>query len=277
MAVFQWGGSIQFGPFISIPVRAKAAVKTESLSLNMLHKGCGGAMGYKQDWGCANGADCPTATVDPETGEIVNHLTRSDSQKGWKGNFVDEEYLKSLKAERSKVIEIDGLVPADQIDPRYYEASYDVTPEEGGEKAYVLFLRLLERSGKVAIGKAVLSDRENIVTIRPRDGVLAMEVMYWPEDLTRAGRDLLARERIANVTVTEQELSIGDQLVAMMSKDFDPTQYRNAYAERVLEYLKSVEDGTAAPAPVETATPKPQGMDLLAALQASLGAAKVEA
>jgi len=180
MPAFQWGGTIAFGAFVNIPVRAKAAVKTEKIAFNMLHAECGlgdgqhGQAGYSQDWGCQG------------CGEKIS---RSDTIRGWKGMAVDSDYLATLKAEKSKTIEIDGLVPAEQIDPRYFEASYDVTPEEGGEKAYVLLLRLLERSGRVAIGKAVMGDRENIVTIRPRDGILSMELMFWPEDLTRAGRD----------------------------------------------------------------------------------------
>jgi DNA end-binding protein Ku len=267
MAVFQWGGSIQFGAFVSIPVRVKAAVKTDGVSFQMLHGQCGqegggnGQAGYTQDWFCKG------------CGEKIS---RADTVKGWKGIPVDTDYLATLKADKSKVIELDGLVPADQIDPRYYEQSYDVTPEEGGEKAYVLLQKLLERSGRVAIGKAVLADREGIVTIRPRDGILALEVMYWPEDLTRAGRDQAARDRIKDVTISDAELAVGDQLVRLMARDFHPEEYKDVYAERVRAYLTTVEEGTARPAAPVAVAPKSGGLDLLAALQATIDAASVE-
>lgn len=275
MGVFQWKGSIQFGAFVTIPVRAKKAVAPgESLSLEMLHEGCGGNMGYTQEWYCKAGSECPAAVVDEETGEVKFNVSRSDSVKGYHGHLVDEEYLKSLKADKSSVISLDGLVPAEQIDPRYFAESYDVTPEEGGEKAYVLLQKLMERSGKVAIGTAVMRDREQIVTIRPRDGIIAMETMYWPEDLTRAERDKPARERIADVVVTDAELALGDQLVGMLSKDFDPTQYKDVYAERVKAYLDTVDAGEDAPALPVAAKSADKGMDLLAQLQAAITASK---
>lgn len=275
MSVFQWKGSIQFGAFVTIPVRAKKAVSHEDLSFSMIHEGCGGAMGYTQDWFCKAGEDCTARHADPETGEItVDEVGRGDSAKGWHGVAVDEEYLKSLKADKSSVIALDGLVPAAQIDPRFFDSSYDVTPEEGGEKPYVLLQKLLERSGKVAIGTAVMRDREQIVTIRPRDGILSLETCHWPEDLTRAERDKPARERIANVVVTEAELALGDQLVTMLSKQFDPTQYRDVYAERVKAYLDTIEAGTDRPVVVAAKAPE-KGMDLLAQLQAAITASKV--
>lgn len=259
MSVFQWKGSIQLGAFVSIPVRAKAAVSTEGISFEMLHDSpeCAGNAGFTQDWHCKG------------CGEKIS---RSDTRKGWKGTPVDKEYLDSLKAEKSSVIELDGLVPAEQIDPRYYERSYDVTPEEGGEKAYVLLQKLLEQSGRVAIGKAVMRDTEQIVTIRPRDGILALETMYWPADLTRAGRDQAARERIKDIEVSDAELTLGKQLVKMLAKDFEPANYKNVYAERVLAYLKTVEDGTVAPPAPKPVAPS-GGMDLMKALEAALAAA----
>lgn len=265
MAIFQWSGSIQFGAFVSIPVRIKAAVKEETLAFQMLHDGCNGQLGYAQDWYCK-------ARESDACGAPDEVISRSSSVKGWTGKPVDVAQLDALKAAKSKLIDLDGLVPAEQIDPRYYAQSYDVTPEEGGEKSYVLLLKLLERSNRVAIGKAAFGDQESIVTIRPRDGVLALELMYWPEDLTRAGRDAAAREIVAHVKVTEPELQLGDKLVEFMSKDFDPSAYKNEVAENIKAYLKTVEDGEAAPPVPKSVEAAGGGLDLLAALQASIDA-----
>jgi DNA end-binding protein Ku len=260
MAAFQWRGSLQLGAFISIPVQAKAAVATEGIAFQMLHDDpeCSGSAGYTQDWFCKG------------CGEKID---RSATRKGWKGTAVDKEYLDSLKAEKSGVIDLDGLVPAEQIDPRYFAKSYDITPAEGGEKAYVLLQKLLERSGKVAVGKAVMRDTEEIVTVRPRDGILALEVMFWPADLTRAGRDQAARERIKDVVVSEAELALGDQLVKILAKDFTPESYQNDYAEKVHAYLATVEAGEATPPMPKPVAATGTGIDLMAALQAAIAAA----
>lgn len=262
MAFFQWQGSVQFGAFVSIPVRVKSAVRPEKLAFTMLHQcedGTYGNAGYSQDWACQK---CSTHLVG-----------KADTVRGWKGLPVDDEYLQSLKLEKSKLIELDGLVPADQIDPRYYANSYDVTPEEGGEKAYILLVKVLERSGRVALGTGVFGDQESIVVVRPKDGLLVMELCYWPDDLTRGKGDALAKERTKDVVVSEQELALGDQLAAVMARDFDPSTYRNEVVENMKAYLQSVEDGEAAPVAHTAIQPAGVGLDLMAALTATIAAA----
>jgi DNA end-binding protein Ku len=231
----RWKGSVKFGPLLQFPVIAASAVRETKFAFNQHHSECGGRV--RQGKSVCEGC-----------GEL---LEKDQIVRGYNGvPGVDEEYLDQLKADKSALLELDGLVPADQIDPRFYQKSYDVQPDKGGEKAYVLFLRLLESSGRVAIGKVVMSEKEFIVTIRPRDGVLAMEVMYWPEELLGNGA---AKAAIEGVEVSESELKMGEQLVKFLSKDFEPGAYRNEWAAQLGEYLEAFTAG-ATPA----ALPKPR-------------------
>lgn len=249
----RWKGSIKFGPLLQFPVVAKSAVRSTTFAFNQHHADCGGRLRQ-------------TNMVCEGCGELVG---RDHVVRGYNGVAgVDEAYLESLEAQKSAVMELDGLVPADQIDPRFYQKSYDVVAEKGGEKAYVLFLRLLERSNRAAIGKVVMGGKEFIVTIRPRDGVLAMEVMYWPEEL-QSNAD--AKASIAGIEITQAEIDMGDQLVRFLSKDFDPASYHNEYAAAVAEYLDSFVAGNAAPV-LPKARPASPALSLEDALAASLAA-----
>lgn len=249
----RWKGSVKFGPLLQFPVIANSAVRETKFAFNQHHAECGGRV--RQGKSVCEGC-----------GEL---LEKDQIVRGYNGvPGVDEEYLDQLKAEKTALLELDGLVPAVQIDPRYYQKSYDVAPDKGGEKAYVLFLRLLERSGRVAIGKVVMSEKEFIVTVRPRDGVLSMEVMYWPEELLASGS---AKAAIDGVEVSEAELAMGDQLVKFLSKDFDPSSYKNEWAAQMAEYLDSFTAGHQ-PAALPKPRPSSPALSLEEALAQSLAA-----
>jgi DNA end-binding protein Ku len=254
MAAASWKGAVALGPIIRFNVRAAAVDSKTLFAMNMHHSADGGRL----------------------RGQLMiceacgNEVEKEDVVKGYKGAYpVDTEYLDSLALEKSSVLQIDGLVPASQIEPRWYQREYDVIPEKGAEEAYVLFTTLLERNGRVAMGKVVMSKKETIVTLRPRDGLLAMDLMWWPDEVKS---DQSARSIVEGVTVSEAMLKIGDQLVKMMSKDFDPTQYSNEHAELVGAYYDSLLAGVAPEPVVHRAAPKTSESleDALAATLAAL-------
>jgi DNA end-binding protein Ku len=250
----RWKGSVAFGPLLQIPVIAKTAVKEDKISFNQHHRVCGArlATGTMVCTGC--GADVP----------------KSDVVKGFEGKAgIDEEYLAGLAVEKSTTMTLDGLVPATQIDARFYQKSYTLAPDKGGEKGYVLMLRLLEKSQRVAIGKVAMVGKEFIVTVRPREGVLAMELMYWPAELVS---DIDARAAIDGVEVSEAEMKMGEQLVQFLSRDFEPAQYTNKLLEAQVEYLeKFLADEAPAPLPAPKKAEEPT-TDLASALEMSLRA-----
>lgn len=181
----------------------------------------------------------------------------------------DAEYLKSLEFEKSPLLEIDRLVDAAEIDPRFYQRSYSLIADTGGAQPYVLLLRSMEKTHKVAIGKVVMGGKEFIVTLRPKDGVLAMELMFWPSEVRG---DEEAKLAIEGVEVSDKELGMGEQLVQFMSKPFEPELYSNRLYGAQMEYLDRFLAGEEQPAlPEPRAIAKPTA-DLTSALEASLKA-----
>lgn len=254
-----WNGAIRFGPMLQFPVKAKAAVRPTTFAFNMHHgqEGCFARL-HQGAYVCDNGHDVP----------------REEVVKGFNGIApIDEAYLDSLGYEKNPVMELDGWVPAEQIDPRYYQKSYDVIADKGGERAYVLFLKLLTEAKRVAIGKVVMGGKEYIVTIRPRDGILAMEVMYWPDEI-KSNAD--AKASIASVEVSAAELKMGREMVKFLHKDFDPGAYQNLLALATADYLEAIQAGQA-PVPI---TPKSSAVPMAGSLEdmlkASVAAMKPE-
>jgi DNA end-binding protein Ku len=248
---FRWKGAVQFGPLIQFNVTAKSAVKAVEFRFNKHHAECGGRLAQ-------GGMTCTACgQTDVQTDEIV---------RGYEGvSPVDEDYLEQMQREKSPVLELDGLVPQSQIDPRYFQKSYDVTPDKGSEKPYVLFLRLLEDLQRVAVGKVVMSGKEFIVVFRPHAGILAMEVLYWPEELV-AGAE--AEAAIEGVSISKKELALGRQLAEAMATDFDPTAYRNEFAIDMQTYLDGFVNG-AQPTPI---TSKPRVSRAAQSLEDALAA-----
>lgn len=249
----RWKGNIALGPLLQLPVIARSAVREEKFPFNQHHAEDGGRVRMPM----------------PVCERCGNDVPKEQIVRGYEGKAgVDDGYLDSLALEKSSIMQLDGLVPASQIDARYYQKSYTLEPDEGGAKGYVLLLRLLERAKRVGVGKVVAGGKEFIVTVRPKEGVLSMELMYWPAELQA---DVEARTKIEGVTVSAAELKMGDQLVAFLSKEFDPEQYVNGYAVALREYLEAFL-ADEAPAQLPTARVAKPTMDLEGALAMSLAA-----
>jgi DNA end-binding protein Ku len=131
-------------------------------------------------------------------------------------------------------------------------------------------MRAMERSGRAAIGRFVLSTKEHLVLLRAVDGGLAIETLYYPEDI-RIGEQREIAERLAGVEVRDEELAIADQLIDSLTTDFDPGKYHNETRRALLEFLEAKADGQSPVIPEDVSEPAPV-VDLMAALKASLAA-----
>jgi DNA end-binding protein Ku len=132
---------------------------------------------------------------------------------------------------------------------------------------------VLTKTKKVAIGKVAAGGNENVVILRPRDGILSMELMYWPAELLAEDE---ARFAVEDVKVSSKEIGLGEMLVDHLAMDFDPSQYENKLHEAKLEYLdRFMADEAPADLPTPIKAAKPSD-DLAGALEAALAAAGVE-
>jgi DNA end-binding protein Ku len=205
-------------------------------------------------------------------GEEVSY---ADIAKGYEqddGSIVvlTEEDFDSVPITSNRMIDVVQFVPLETIDPIYYSKAYYLEPEKSGIKPYVLLARALEESGKVAIVKVALRQREALAAVRVRDGVFVLETMLWPDEIRKPEFGFLDED----VTVRPQELAMAGTLIESLSGEFDPNEFHDSYREALEQVIEAKAAGDEVVPP--PALPDTGGavVDLMAALRASVDAAK---
>jgi DNA end-binding protein Ku len=249
MARSLWSGTISFG-LVSVPVRMVGATESKELRFHFLDKHDLQPIGYDK--------------VRRDTGE---HVDSEDIVRGFeveKGRFVplEDEDLDRLDVELTKTIDICDFVGLDEIDPIYFRKAYYLEPQEGAETPYRLLVRALEETGKVAIAKVVIRNKQHLAALRPWNGVLVLETMYYPDEVRQP-------ERVAgNGKLRKAEVEMAKSLVENLSAKFDPSKYDDTYRKELLALLRAKEAGKPLPEPEEDAGG--EVVDLMAALRESV-------
>jgi len=245
-----WSGTISFG-LVSVPVKMFTAVAEHKLHFNLLHRKDESPIGYEK---VCKKEDKPV----PED-EIVKAYEIE------KGEFVylEDEDFEAARAEGGHAFDIEQFVPIDEIDPIYFEHSYYLAPQDGGEKVYTLLVRAMEDAGLAAVGTFVMRDREYLGCLRISDGVITLERMYFADEIRPAKELKPDRAR-----VSKEELDMAASLIERFTGSFDPKKYKDTYTDRLLDVIKRKRKGEeihAAPEVEAEETP-----DLMEALRASL-------
>jgi DNA end-binding protein Ku len=169
-------------------------------------------------------------------------------------------------------IEVLHFAPSGQVDPIYAAKSYYLEPEATGARAYVLFRDALEKSGKVAVAKVALRQREALAALRVRDGVLTLETLLWPDEVRKPDFAFLDED----IEVRSQELKMAASLIDTMTEDFEPDQYHDTYREALEAVVQAKVEGNdvVRPPGVVGPEPKTQPADLTEILRASVAALK---
>lgn len=247
-------GAISFG-LVSIPVKLYVAASSEAPSFNLLHAKCGSRIRQQRV--------CPVCN---EVIERENLIRGYEIAKDQYIRVTDEE-LKALEGEASEAIEISEFVPLAKVDPVYFERSYYLGPDKGGEKAYRLLADTMTQVGKVALAKFVLRGKENLVIVRSAQNGLMMHTMYFADEVRSF--DEIPKGESAKITSAETGLAV--RLIEELSNDeFEPDKYEDEYSQRVLNLVNKKAEGQE----ITLAQPQPQRgqvIDLMAALKGSLG------
>lgn len=248
-----WNGSISLG-LINIPVRMYSGTNPrEGIDLDMLHKEDHSPIRY--------------ARICRKDGEEVPW---DDIVKGYEyrdGDYIvlSQKELDSLDAEKSQTIDILQFVEEGDIDMRYFEKPYYLEVTKGGDKAYALLREALRKSGKLALARFVMHQREHVAVIKPLGRALVLEQMRFPSDLREPGELQFPTDK----HVTEKELEMALQLVKQETKPFMAEDLRDTYTEELEEMIKAKTKGKK-PKKVAKHEPTATSKDLMAALKASL-------
>jgi DNA end-binding protein Ku len=257
-----WSGAISFG-LVNVPIKLYSAVSKKTVRFHQLHGETGTRIQQRR--------------VDPSTGEEVPY---EDIVKGYeigKDRYVviTPDELESLDPEKTRTIEIEDFVEEAEIDPLYYDHPYYLAPATGAEKAYRLLLEAMKESGRVAIARVVIRNKEQLVAIRPSGDALTMSTMNFADEVVPASaiEEIGASEDGEKAKATKRELDMAQQLIDSLTSDFDPDKYHDTYRERVLELIERKAAGEEIAVAPEAPEPAPVP-DLMAALEASLQEAK---
>src|SRR5881628_2295559 len=189
-------GIISFG-LVSIPVKMFSAASSGGVSFNQLHQKCAGRIRQQQI--------CPTCNEVVERTALVKGYEFAKDQYV---QFTDDE-LKGLEGEASRMIDIAEFVPLDQVDPIYFEKTYYLGPDKGGEKAYRLLADTMKGTGRVALAKFVMRGKENLVLIRPSQKGLMLHTMYYADEV----RDFGEIDKGADAKIKTGELELAQRLI----------------------------------------------------------------
>ncbi len=252
-----WKGSISFG-LVSIPVRLYGASEDKDVSFRQVHSSDGGQIRYQRV--------CEVCGEVVQFADIAKGFAASD---GRMAILTDEDFA-SLPLSTLKTVDVVQFVRESEVDPRYFQRTYFLEAETVGQKPYVLLRDALARENRVAVVKVALRSRESLALIRAKGDLLLLHTMYWPDEL----RDGSFAAPPSEVSVSEAEIEMAKLLIGQLEGTFDPDAYSDSYREALLEVVEAKLAGAALPEGTETSAPAGDVVDLMAALKASVEAAK---
>jgi DNA end-binding protein Ku len=252
-----WKGTISFG-MVTIPIKVYSATQEKDISFRQVHTEDGGRIRYRR--------------VCEKDGQEVPY---SDIGKGYEmsdGRMVvlTSEDFAQLPLPTAKSIEVLEFVPMDEVDPLYFAKAYYLAADGVGAKPYVLLRDALTKTRQCALVKVAIRTRETLALLRERDGALVLQTMLWPDEVRPSEFAVPDPE----VTVRDQERAMAEAYIATLEAEFDPTRYHSEYREALEELVEAKTSGLEPRAPEEEQPEAAEVVDLVAALRASVEAAK---
>lgn len=252
-----WKGAISFG-LVTIPVKLFTATEEKDLSFRQVHPKDMGRIKYKRV--------CEVCGEEIPFGEIAKGYELPDGRMV----ILDKEDFESLPLPTTRSVDVVQFVPEDQVDPTYFDKTYFLAADGPGTKPYVLLRDALEQTGQCALVKVALRQREALALIRPVDGVLRLHTMLWPDEV----RDSEFAAPPADVTVSDAEVQMATSFIDALAGDFDPNAYSDAYRKALEQVIESKLSGLPVAEETEEKPAEAEVVDLVAALRASVEAAK---
>jgi DNA end-binding protein Ku len=248
-----WRGAISFG-IVSIPVRLYTATEDKDISFRQLHAPDNGRVRYARF--------CSAEEVEIPYDEIV----RGYEYEKDRYVILEDEDFEQLPLPSKNTIDLSAFVQAEEIDPVFYEKSYFLEPEETGVKPFALLMRALHEKGLTAVAKLAIRNKERLCALRPMDGTLMLETLYYPDEI-RVARG----EPMPKAQISDSEMKMAMSLIDLLTTEFQPEAYEDNYREALMEVIKAKLEGQEIVEAEEPERPE-KIVDLMAALRASVEA-----
>lgn len=254
-----WKGAVSFG-LVSVPVKLYSATESHDVSFRQVHAKDGGRIKYQRV--CSiDGEEVPYSDIakgfETEDGEMV---------------ILTDDDMANLPTTSSREIAVEKFVPVDQIDPMLFEKSYYLEPEGTGAKPYALLRQALLDSKRMAVVTVALRQRTTTAVLRVRETeageVIVLQTMMWPDEIRQPDFKVETGE------VKDAEVKMAQMLIETLSGDFDPAEFEDDYADAVNAVVKAKIEGGEVQRTETSAKTGGEVVDLLAALQRSVEAAK---
>ena len=251
-----WKGAVSFG-LVSVPVKLYSATESKDISFRQVHAQDGGRIKYQRV--CSiDGEEVPYSDIakgyETEDGEMV---------------IIDDADMEDLPVSSSREIAVEKFVPSEQIDPMLFEKSYYLEPEKTGAKPYALLRQALLDSDRMALVTVALRNRTSLAVLRVRDDVIVLQTMMWPDEIRQPDFG-----SVDTSDAKPAEVKMANMLVETLAGDFEPDEFEDDYRTAIEEMVKAkIEGGEVKRTPKSTKT-SGEVVDLLAALQKSVNAAK---
>ena len=248
-----WNGVISFG-MVSIPVKLYTATQWKDiLSICFTRRtGCGSSScaGAPNTSGRSNGVRWRGDTSTRRDEHVV--LTEEDFEK--------------LPLPSKQTVELSAFVKAEEIDPVHYEKSYYLEPDAKGLKPFALLMTALKEKGLTGIAKIAVRNKEQLCALRPMDGTLILETLYYPDEIR------VEKTELPDVKISDKELDMAYTLIELLTEDFQPEKYKDEYREALMQVIDAKLEGEELPEVVAAGPAKVT--DIMSALRQSVEAAK---
>ncbi|MDP8905765.1 MAG: Ku protein [Chloroflexota bacterium] len=251
-----WKGAINFG-MVTIPVKLYSATEQKDVRFRLLHRPDAAPIVEKRF--------CTVEDREVEWDELARGYEVA------KGEYVlvEPEEIDEAGPETTRTIDIGDFVELEEIDPIYFQKSYFLEPADIGVKPFHLLRQALEETGRVAVARVAIRNKERLATLRVYDSTLVLETMFWPDEIRSTSELALAEGK---ARPSSREVQMAQSLVDSLSSHFDPAQYEDRYRLALQELIERKMKGERRQA--KRRKPEPKVVDLMDALQASLAAAK---
>ena len=220
-----WKGAISFG-LVHIPIALHSATEDIRPKMRMLAQDSGGEVGYKK--------------VDKASGEEIAQEQITKGIEVGTGQYVTvtKEEIREALPKTTQTIEIESFVLLQAIPPIFFNKPYYVSPINRGQKVYALLRDVLQRTGRVGVGKVVVSTKQHLAVVFPHQGALVVNLLRWEGEIRDASA-LPLPGSASDVGLTERELKMGEQLVLDLADEWHPERFRDEFREKIEQLVEA--------------------------------------